>query len=101
MTKFLVELVIVYFCVGLLIPYAGIAQRGIHLPVELDSLPQSQAVYGVLVGISDYSYLRPLKYADDDAILFKQFLESRAGGGVPQSRCGSRRCGSAAGKRRG
>jgi formylglycine-generating enzyme required for sulfatase activity/tetratricopeptide (TPR) repeat protein len=85
MTKFLVELVIVYFCVGLLIPYAGIAQRGIHLPVELDSLPQSQAVYGVLVGISDYSYLRPLKYADDDAILFKQFLESRAGGGVPDS----------------
>ena len=38
--------------------------------------------YAVIVGISDYPYLHPLHYADKDAELFRDFLQSPAGGNV-------------------
>ena len=40
--------------------------------------------YALIVGISSYQYLTPLKYADRDAVLFKDFLTSKAGGNVKE-----------------
>lgn len=40
--------------------------------------------YAVIIGISDYPNLTPLHYADKDALLFKYFLQSEAGGNVPE-----------------
>lgn len=37
-------------------------------------------VYAIIMGISSYPGINPLKYADKDAILFSDFLKSPAGG---------------------
>jgi Flp pilus assembly protein TadD len=47
------------------------------------SLPQR--TLAVIVGISKYPNLKPLDYADKDAYLFRSFLNSGAGGHVPDS----------------
>ncbi|MFN9115440.1 MAG: hypothetical protein ACK5XN_35745, partial [Bacteroidota bacterium] len=66
-------------------PLTSFAQRGLVPPENTEALTTTGNVYAILVGISDYTHLRPLKFADDDALLFKQFLESGAGGMVPDS----------------
>jgi len=38
--------------------------------------------YAVIVGISNYKYVTPLSFADQDALLFKEFLQSKAGGSL-------------------
>ena len=38
--------------------------------------------YAVIVGVSNYKYIKPLSFADQDAILFKEFLQSKAGGNI-------------------
>src|SRR4030081_1014974 len=38
--------------------------------------------YAMIFGISNYPSITPLKYADKDAELFKQFLQSPAGGNI-------------------
>ena len=47
----------------------------------------AQTTYAVIVGISDYALFGPnngdLNFADDDALMFKNLLQSRAGGSVP------------------
>ncbi len=47
----------------------------------------AQTTYAVIVGVSDYAIMSPgkgdLRYADDDARLFANLLQSRAGGSVP------------------
>jgi len=39
--------------------------------------------YAIIIGISNYKYIRPLTYADKDAELFRDFLKSAAGGKLP------------------
>ncbi len=41
--------------------------------------------YALIIGISDYAFIKPLKYADQDAGLFMRFLMSPSGGNVPRS----------------
>src|SRR5687768_7592618 len=41
--------------------------------------------YAMIMGISNYRYIRPLSYADSDAELFRDFLQSKGGGRVPDS----------------
>ncbi len=36
--------------------------------------------FALIIGISDYQYIRPLSYADNDAELFRDFLKSPGGG---------------------
>jgi hypothetical protein len=36
-----------------------------------------RSTYALIVGISNYQYLPPLKYADKDALLFKEFINSQ------------------------
>lgn len=38
--------------------------------------------YALIVGISNYQYIQPLKYADKDAALFRDYMKSKAGGNV-------------------
>src|SRR5438874_646317 len=48
--------------------------------------PQTKAIngntYAIIVGISNYPYIHPLSFADKDAELFRDFIESPAGGNV-------------------
>lgn len=45
----------------------------------------SGTTYAIIVGISNYRYLKSLTYADKDAELFKEFLMSPSGGNVKDS----------------
>jgi tetratricopeptide (TPR) repeat protein len=47
-----------------------------------DSVMYQGTAYAVIVGISNYKYIRPLSFADQDALLFRDFLLSEAGGKV-------------------
>ncbi len=40
--------------------------------------------FAIILGISKYKFVRPLAYADKDAMLFKQFLQSPGGGSVKE-----------------
>jgi len=44
--------------------------------------PVQGEVYAIVVGISKYHYIRPLNYADNDADLFAEMLQSGAGGRI-------------------
>ena len=39
-------------------------------------------IYAVIVGVSNYKYIKPLSFEDQDGLLFKDFLQSKAGGSV-------------------
>ncbi|MEN9333914.1 MAG: hypothetical protein RLY35_1094, partial [Bacteroidota bacterium] len=43
------------------------------------------ASYALIVGVSDYPYVKPLNFAEEDALLFFEFLRSNAGGKVPEN----------------
>lgn len=47
-----------------------------------DTTIQGPQTFAIVMGISRYQYVRPLTYADKDAILFKDFLKSPGGGAV-------------------
>lgn len=42
----------------------------------------SKEIYAIVVGISNYHYIKPLSYADRDADLFSELLRSGAGGRI-------------------
>ena len=56
--------------------------RGVSVTNTKDASVFSGNTYAVIVGVSDYKYIRPLSFADQDALLFKEFLQSKAGGSV-------------------
>ena len=56
--------------------------RGVVVTNTTDTSAFSGNTYAVIVGVSDYKYVRPLSFADQDALLFKEFLQSKAGGSV-------------------
>ena len=58
--------------------------NGLISPMERPPL-HSGNVYALIVGVSQYSHIPSLAYADDDACLFRQYLQSKAGGSVPDS----------------
>jgi len=60
------------------------SNRGLVLPASTNSDPTGNT-YAILIGITDYNYLQPLKYADNDALLLRELLKSRVGGHVPDS----------------
>jgi uncharacterized caspase-like protein len=57
--------------------------------VESSDNPSSAASigssYALIVGVSDYPYVKPLNFAEEDALLFFEFLQSNAGGNVPEN----------------
>jgi hypothetical protein len=42
-------------------------------------------VYAMIAGISNYPFVKPLNFAEEDALLFLEFLRSDAGGNVPEN----------------
>ncbi len=48
-----------------------------------DTAKNEGQTYALILGISNYKYIRPLTYADRDAELFRDFLRSSAGGNLP------------------
>jgi len=59
------------------------------LSAQTPLIPRDTTIVGpqtfaMVVGISDYRYVRPLNYADKDAELFSDFLRSPGGGNVPK-----------------
>lgn len=65
--------------------------RGIGLRLDLESAAKSKEpgkTYALLIGISNYrddTGIRSLFYAARDAITFRDFLQSKRGGGLPAS----------------
>ncbi|MCX6209998.1 MAG: caspase family protein [Bacteroidetes bacterium] len=60
-------------------------ERGISLQNNKTETPiVTGNTYAVIVGISNYKYIKPLSFADEDAKLFKEFLQSKAGGNVKE-----------------
>ncbi len=56
--------------------------RGVKVTRTKDTTVLTGTVYAVIVGVSNYKYVHPLSFADRDALLFKEFLQSKAGGSV-------------------
>ena len=52
--------------------------------IPRDTTIAGPQTFAMVVGISDYRYVRPLNYADKDAELFSDFLRSPGGGNVPK-----------------
>lgn len=42
--------------------------------------------YAMIIGISNYKHIRPLSFADSDAGLFKEYLQARGVGNIPDDR---------------
>jgi tetratricopeptide (TPR) repeat protein len=51
-------------------------------PKPRDSTITGPQTFAMIMGISKYKHVRPLAYADKDAIMFKDFLKSPAGGNL-------------------
>ncbi len=49
-----------------------------------DSTIKGPQTFAIIMGISKYKYVRPLAYADKDALLFKDYLKSPGGGSVKE-----------------
>ncbi|MBK8605393.1 MAG: caspase family protein [Chitinophagaceae bacterium] len=47
-----------------------------------DTTIQGPQTFAIVVGVSEYKYVKPLTYADKDAILFSDYLKSPGGGSV-------------------
>ena len=65
----------------LLIGIVSPVQSQSPLKFRDENLPNPQT-FAFIVGISKYEFVRPLTYADKDAQLFKNFLQSPGGGNV-------------------
>ncbi|MEI8278600.1 MAG: tetratricopeptide repeat protein [Bacteroidota bacterium] len=65
-------------------PNLAIAQgeRGLNTSNASVNEEATGTTYAMIVGISDYPNITPLKYADKDAQLFREYLLSKAGGAV-------------------
>lgn len=64
----------------------SINARGVGVPKkDKNKLPAAGRTFAVIVGVSTYNHIKSLEYADKDALLFKEFLQSSAGGNVKDS----------------
>lgn len=61
-----------------------INKRGTVLPVHLDTLTGD--TYALLIGISQYQTVTPLRFADKDAEMFASYLAQPRGGGLKPDR---------------
>lgn len=49
-----------------------------------DTTVKGPQTFAMVVGVSNYKYIRPLRYADKDAELFRDFLKSPGGGSLKE-----------------
>ena len=79
---------IIAFIVGLSSPLL-VGQNTKGVVTENTSAASSSAakgnVFAMVAGISNYPFVKPLNFAEEDALLFLEFLRSDAGGNVPEN----------------
>lgn len=61
------------------------SERKVIISTTARSKDSIANTYAVIVGISAYTHIPSLQYADKDAVLFREFLQSRSGGSVKDS----------------
>ncbi len=61
----------------------GTAYAQVQPPKPRDSTIKGPQTFAMIMGISTYKYVRPLDFADKDALMFRDFLKSPAGGNIP------------------
>lgn len=71
----------------LLIAIALLLQAAYQISAQAPVIPRDSSISGpqtfaVVMGVSKYKFVRPLNYADKDAELFKNFLQSPGGGSL-------------------
>jgi len=74
-----------YICLLALLPSILFSQQrspSTIITTDEGGITTSGDTYAFVVGISNYSYIKPLSYADKDAELFVDFLSSKAAGKV-------------------
>ena len=54
--------------------------RGAQVTSEKPANTETGEVYAIITGVSNYKGINPLKYADKDALLFRDFLKTPNGG---------------------
>lgn len=59
-------------------------RRGLPQPTADTAKPVTGETYALVVGISNYKYLKPLSFADHDAQLFADYLRTKAGGSIKE-----------------
>jgi len=59
----------------------GVVESSDHV---VTAAPMGEA-YALIVGVSNYPYVKPLNFAEEDALLFFEFLRSNAGGNIPEN----------------
>ena len=65
------------FCVAAQVPATN---RGVIVTSETTEKAVTGDVYAIITGVSNYPGINPLKYADKDALLFRDFLKTPNGG---------------------
>jgi hypothetical protein len=68
------------FLSALLIPQFTLSAQSPLLP--RDASINGPQTFAIIMGVSKYKYVKPLAFADKDAILFKDYLKSPGGGTV-------------------
>ncbi|MCX6210468.1 MAG: caspase family protein, partial [Bacteroidetes bacterium] len=59
-------------------------ERGVSIATQQATPTVQGDVYALVVGISNYPYIKPLNYADNDAELFANYLRSNSGGKIKE-----------------
>ena len=60
--------------------YLNSSARAADFTPFTDTSERAPQTFALIIGISDYKFIRPLTYADKDAELFRDFLKSNGGG---------------------
>ena len=78
--KKIITILILFLCLFKL--SAQTDTRAVKITPVKDTSVFHGNIYAVIVGVSNYKYVKPLSFADQDALLFRDFLQSKAGGNV-------------------
>jgi len=78
--KQVINILLLFLCIGKM--FAQTQSRGVVVTNQPGVPVFTGNTYAVIVGVSDYKYVKPLSFADQDALLFKDFLQSKSGGSV-------------------
>src|SRR6185503_2595306 len=78
--KQVINILLLFLCIGKM--FAQTQSRGVVVTNQPGASVFTGNTYAVIVGVSDYKYVKPLAFADQDALLFKDFLQSKSGGSV-------------------
>ncbi|HVT84855.1 MAG TPA: tetratricopeptide repeat protein [Chitinophagaceae bacterium] len=73
------------FIIALLLSFLFLGSTDLHAQNASTAAPDTSGprTFAMIMGISNYKYIRPLNYADKDAELFRDFMKSPGEGNLP------------------